>query len=143
TDNLGDALGTLTDTRLTGLAMGPDRLIGGKTYGGGITYSDIELLRVDLGRGNDRLRVASTHGGVTIVNGGPGNDQINVQTIGGPTLVNGLGTPPLAGIETDNDRFDIGTNSGDSWFGQPINHSTSPPGGVLDQIRALLRIDGG
>jgi len=143
TDNLGDALGTLTDTRLTGFGMGPDRIIGGNTYGGGITYSDVELLRVDLGHGNDRLRVASTHGGVTILNGGPGNDQINIQTIGGPTLANGLGTPALSGTETDNDRFDIGSNFGDSWFGAAINHSATPPNGVLDQIRALLRIDGG
>src|SRR5258708_29111890 len=68
--------------------MGPDRTMAGVAYNGGITYGDIELVRLDLGRGNDRLRIDSTAGGVTIVNGGPGNDRIDVRTVAGPTSIN-------------------------------------------------------
>ena len=43
--------------------MGGDRVIGGRTFAGGITYSDIELLRVDLGNGNDQLLDATRRTG--------------------------------------------------------------------------------
>ena len=84
TDSVADKLGLLADHSLTGLGMHNGRTIGGVLYPAGLRYSDIELLRVDLGKGNDRLRIASTHGTITIVNANTGNDQINIQTVGRP-----------------------------------------------------------
>ena len=72
TDSLANSNGVLDDQHLTGLGMGGDRVIGGRTFAGGITYHDVELLRVDLGNGNDQLLVNETHGTVTIVNAGQG-----------------------------------------------------------------------
>ncbi|HEX4527586.1 MAG TPA: hypothetical protein VH108_12695 [Gaiellaceae bacterium] len=121
-DSLANDTGILTGTGITGLGMGS-----------GITYNDIELLRLDLGRSDDSLRIDSTHGGITIVNAGPGNDRINVRTVAGPTTING---------EDGNDIIDVGTNfTGvwpDSW-----NHAVSTPAGTLAQIRSYLRVDGG
>src|SRR5262249_4043590 len=59
TDSVADGLGTLTDTQLTGFGMHTGRMIAGKAYPAGVVYSDIELLRVDTGNGNDRLRIDS------------------------------------------------------------------------------------
>ena len=134
TDSVADSTGVVTDTRITGLGMGPDRTIGGVVYGGGITYSDIELLRLDLGRGNDRLLVDTTHGNVTLVNAGPGNDQIFVRNVAGPTTING---------EDGNDTISVGTAFDASLFGALIDHVNAAPGGTIDRIRALLRVDGG
>src|SRR5262249_26306413 len=129
-----DVLGPLTDTQLTGFGMHTGRTIAGKAYPAGVVYSDIELLRVDTGNGNDRLRIDSTHGNVTLVNAGPGADQINVRTVGGPTLING---------QAGNDRVDVGSNYDNTWFGAEYNHQTTLANGVLERIRAFLRIDGG
>ena len=134
TDSVADSTGYLNDTRVTGLGMGPDRVIGGKTYAGAVTYSDLELVRIDLGRGNDRLLVDTTHGGVTVVNAGPGNDQIHVRNVAGPTTVNG---------EDGNDRISVGTSFDAAAFGAVIDHVNAAPGGTIDRIRALLRVDGG
>ena len=133
TDSLADDTGVLTDSRITGLGMGPDRTIGGVAYDGGITYGDIELLRLDLGRGNDRLRVDSTHGGITIVNAGSGDDRIDVRTVAGPTTVNG---------EAGNDTINVGTSFTGDWP-DGWNHAVATPAGTLDRIRSLLRVDGG
>ena len=132
-DSLADDTGVLTDSRIYGLGMGPDRSIGSHDYDGGITYGDIELLRLDLGRGNDRLRIDSTHGGITIVNAGVGDDRIDVRTVAGPTTVN-------AG--DGNDTINVGTSFTGTWP-DGWNHAVSTPAGTLDQIRSLLRVDGG
>src|SRR5205823_3564260 len=78
TDSLADGTGALDDQHLTGFGMGPDRLIGNRSFAGGITYHDIELLRVDLGNGNDSLVVHSTHGAVTLVGATGGTFRLNV-----------------------------------------------------------------
>src|SRR5207247_2166480 len=70
-DSVADRLGSMTDTRITGLGLGPDRVIGGRTYPGGITYENLEMVRIDLGRGNDRFVVNGSHGGATQINAGP------------------------------------------------------------------------
>src|SRR3954454_14488710 len=89
--------------------------------------------RLDIGRGDDRLRIDSTHGGITIVNAGPGNDRINVRTVAGPTTING---------GEGDDIVDVGTSFVDAWP-DGWNHSTTAAAGVLDKIRPFLRIDGG
>ena len=54
--------GTLTEGRhLTGLGLGADRAIGGRTIAGGITYDGLESLVVKLGKGQDTFTVLSTH----------------------------------------------------------------------------------
>ena len=134
TDSLADAAGVLTDTRVTGLGMGADITIGSRTFAGGITYGDLELLRLHLGGGSDRLLVESTHGGVTEVSGGSGADEIHARTVGGPTVIRG---------EEGDDTVDIGSSFDGSWFGVAVDDESAPPAGTVDRIRALLLIDGG
>ena len=80
--------------RLTGLGMGPDVVIGGQLQPGGITFGDMEVVRVDLGKGNDTLDVSfATRRPAddprpdfhtqTIINAGAGNDTINVDLAAG------------------------------------------------------------
>ena len=134
TDSVADSTGVLDDGHITGLGMGGNRIIGGTTYAGGVVYSDIELLRIDLGNGNDKLLVNETHGNDTIVNAGPGNDQIFVRNIAGPTTING---------QSGNDTVSVGTAFDSSLFGAGIDHQNAPPAGTIDRIRGLLRVDGG
>src|SRR5581483_10129866 len=84
--------GTLTATNLSGLgSAGPlTQNIGTAgnpqfiTIPGGITYQDVEILDVLLGVGNDTFTVNSTmtpdgiQGGITIIHGGGGNDNLSV-----------------------------------------------------------------
>ncbi|MGA8049240.1 MAG: calcium-binding protein [Burkholderiales bacterium] len=59
-DSLADSSGVLTSTRLYGLNMGPDIAIGGQQRSGGITYEDLEVIEINLGKGNNNLEVFGT-----------------------------------------------------------------------------------
>jgi Ca2+-binding RTX toxin-like protein len=77
----GDAaglMGTLESTRITGLGMSAD-----------ITYTTFETLAVVLGSGADTFTVADTHAGATNLVAGDDADTVNVQSIGGDTTVDG------------------------------------------------------
>jgi Ca2+-binding RTX toxin-like protein len=60
-DSPADSSGVLTPTRLSGLNMGPDLVIGGERRPGGITYHDLEVLEINLGKGNNNFTVLGTH----------------------------------------------------------------------------------
>jgi Ca2+-binding RTX toxin-like protein len=60
-DSPADSTGVLTPTRLFGLNMGPDLVIGGQRRPGGITYGDLEVLEINLGAGNNNFTVLGTH----------------------------------------------------------------------------------
>ena len=77
TGSLADTVGTLSESRLDGLGLGPE----------GIGYQDLEEIDLRLGSGNDRLLILSTHAGATEVYAGPGSDQVDVQSIAGTTLL--------------------------------------------------------
>src|SRR6185369_10294698 len=60
-DSPADSTGTLTANRITGLNMGPDITIGGQRYvAGGITYGNLEVLQLDLGKGFNNFNVLGT-----------------------------------------------------------------------------------
>jgi Ca2+-binding RTX toxin-like protein len=82
--------GVLMRGRLTGLGMGPDAFIGGALRLGGITFGDMEVVRVDLGKGSDTLDVSyATKRPAddkrpdfftqTIINTGEGDDTVTVE----------------------------------------------------------------
>jgi Ca2+-binding RTX toxin-like protein len=77
-DKSGTKSGTLTSTTLSGLGMG-----------GAITYSGLATLNINLGKGADHLTVNSTQAGATNIDGGPGNDTIDLLELDGPTIVHG------------------------------------------------------
>src|SRR5262249_52904289 len=87
TNSVAEDAGTLTDTRLTGLGMGNDVVIGGETKPGGITYHNLEALTVNLGSGNDQFLILDTHAGTTTVNTARGNDTVNVRKVSGQTTL--------------------------------------------------------
>ena len=97
--------GLLDSTTLTGLGMAV-----------GITYSNLEAVALHLGSGADAFRIASTHGGTTLVTGGAGNDSFQVETISGPTAID-------AGAGDDTVR---------------VGHD-----GTVDELDALLALEGG
>ncbi len=103
--------GTLTKATLTGLNMGPL----------GITYSGLATARISLGSGGNTFLIETTHTGQTILNTGTGTNTIDVQTISGPTNVNGQGASDTINVS-----------------------STAPTsGGVVNLIGAVLSVDGG
>ena len=69
-------VGLLTETRLKGLGMGGDAVVNGHPVNGGITYSGLEALNLDLGYGHNTLVIESTHEGSTTVNTDDGDDEI-------------------------------------------------------------------
>ncbi|MCC9643317.1 hypothetical protein LOC71_13610 [Rhodopirellula sp. JC740] len=60
-DSPADSTGYLTAERLWGLNLGPDVTVGGRLQPGGIQYGNLEVLQVDLGRGNNDFHVLGTH----------------------------------------------------------------------------------
>ena len=98
-DDSGDTTGrtgTLTDSTIHGLGLAA----------AGIEYHGIEALHVMLGSGADAFHIASTHTGTTRVSGGPGNDQITVQSIQGATEIEG--DDP---VNPNTETFDIVTKN--------------------------------
>lgn len=104
--------------RIIGFGMGPNILFSGKPQGGGITYGDLEVVQVELGSGNDTVRVdyatnAEDHATKrtgdfytqTILNTGAGNDQVTV------TLANGDSTDSFNGSGGDG-AFALNTGDG-------------------------------
>ena len=125
-DDSGDLdgeAGILTPTTLTGFGLAST-----------ITYSNIEILALGLGTGADRLLIQNTHGGQTNIHAGPGADQVHVRTLAGPTLISG---------DAGDDRVSVGSNFDATLFDAVIDHANAPVGGVMDLIKALLRVDGG
>ena len=95
----------LDKMRLVGFGMGGDRVIGGAPQPGGITFEEIEDLRIDLGPGNSQLTIDDTHAGKTVVNTGAGNDVVYVKTISGHTYVNlGAGSDSIT-VTSDADKL--------------------------------------
>jgi len=80
-----------THGRITGFGMGPNVLFAGEPQPGGISYGDIEVVQMSLGRGNDEARVDYTTNAedhttkrtgdfytLTMLDTGPGNDKVVV-----------------------------------------------------------------
>ncbi|MDX9818689.1 MAG: calcium-binding protein, partial [Desulfococcus multivorans] len=97
--------GEVTKGRITGLGMGPDAIIGGSDWPGGITYGDLEVVQVNLGSGDDDLTVdyASYWGDhttqrssefytLTMVNTGEGDDTVTVNLDAGKSGAFALNT---------------------------------------------------
>ncbi len=80
---------------LTGLGMSDDLVVGPtgdeKTYGGGITMGDFEIVEILLGTGNETLTVDATlDDAITVIHGGGGNDTLTINDRGdGPLIVYG------------------------------------------------------
>ncbi len=126
-DSFSDDIAVLTDSRLIGLGMGPDKTVEFHELAGGITYRSIEDLRIELGSGADQLTIEGTHRGETTIDLGParaGSSTIQtvvVRTIAGHTTI--LGGP-------DDDVVNAGTLAPNM-------------GGLIDWIGSLLAFDGG
>jgi Ca2+-binding RTX toxin-like protein len=102
-----------TRGRITGFGMGPNTVIGDTVQPGGITYADMEVLQVNLGSGNDTVRVDyTTHSDdhttrrsgvfytLTMLNTGGGNDAVTVRLTDGQDGALSLNTQ--AGDDTVN-----------------------------------------
>ena len=79
--------------QLVGLGMHNGRTLGtgvGATrLPAGIMFDEIEALEITLGSGDDRFVIEGTHSGSTRVNGGVGDDHVEIWSAAGPTTVNG------------------------------------------------------
>ncbi|CAM5793933.1 LEPR-XLL domain-containing protein [Rhizobacter fulvus] len=98
-----------THGRITGFGMGPSILFNGRPQPSGVSYGDIEVVQVSLGRGDDTVRVDYTTNAedhttartgdfytLTLLDTGAGNDKVTVN------LQNG-----------DDGAFALNLNSGD------------------------------
>ena len=131
-----DDVGYLTEDRLTGLGLGGDAVIAGLRLDGGVTYFDVEELDIELGQGNNRFTIDSTHEGATIITSGAGYDTFNVRSIGGHTEIN---------TGANNDTVNVGTGVN---FAADINDGVDVVKApdfahYADSISAILTINGG
>ncbi|MDH4109610.1 MAG: hypothetical protein OEW35_14975, partial [Gammaproteobacteria bacterium] len=114
----GHADGVLTSGNLSGLGLAA----------GGIDYSGFEHLVISLSGGDDVLTVLSTHAADTVVNGGGGEDVINVRGTSGLVTING-------GV--DSDTINVGSNANGTLANRDNNS-----GGNVAGIGALLTVNG-
>ncbi|MDH4186389.1 MAG: hypothetical protein OEV08_05280, partial [Nitrospira sp.] len=121
-DELPTAELIITANHLSGLGMGGDQLIGGKLFvPGGIQYTGLEELIINLGSGDNRIIIEDTQPGATTINAGDGADTFYVHKVSGHTLLN-------AGAGADTINVSDGT--------MLTNH------GLLSGINALLTVTG-
>jgi|GEM_PF-6918000 len=80
-----------TRGRITGFGMGPNIVVGNTIQSGGITYSNMEVVRMDLGNGNNNVLVDYTSNSadgtvkrtvpfytLTMLNTGSGNNKVTI-----------------------------------------------------------------
>jgi len=92
-DDSGDATpntGRLTSDHVIGLGAAVP-----------IHYTGFEHITIGLGSGADTFTVDSTHTGTSTVNAGPGNDLVFVETISGPTFINGEAGDDITRVNDD------------------------------------------
>ena len=121
-DDVADSTAILTDDRLTGLGLADDGFVAGEFVLGGIFYTGLEDLNIELGSGADHLTILSTHTGTTRISTGAGADTVLVRTNAGTTTLY---------LGEGNDTVLVGTTAG------------TADKGTIDEIDALLGIDGG
>jgi Ca2+-binding RTX toxin-like protein len=79
----------VTADHLSGLGMGGTQVIGGRlTVEGGIEYTGLEELIINLGSGDNRVIIEDTQPGATTINAGEGKDQFFVHKVSGHTFLN-------------------------------------------------------
>ena len=111
--NTNATTSTLTNTQLTSTAFGGTA---------SLAYARFATLNISMGSGGNTFNVASTAAGTTTtVNGGTGNDTVNVKTTASNLTVNG---------QSGNDTINVSSNA-------PSNT------GMLAGITAPLTINGG
>jgi Ca2+-binding RTX toxin-like protein len=118
--------GQLSATRLTGFGMGDDSVINGRKILAGISYSGLEELNIELGKGNDSLVIQDTHAGKTTLNGGIGDDTIAIVSTGGNVNISGGEGDDTVYVATAN-----------------LDGSVDADEGRLETIMGHLSFDGG
>jgi RTX calcium-binding nonapeptide repeat (4 copies) len=89
-DNPSNASGVMTASAITGLGMPATQVIGGVTQPGGISYSNLEEIYLNLGSGDNNFTIQGTGAGTAVtLNAGNGKDNVNVLSLGGHTYING------------------------------------------------------
>ena len=103
-DDTGTAVaktGQLTATTITGLGTG------------GVTYSGVGTLNINLGNQGNTFTIVSTNASTTTtVNGGSGADVVTIQSDSGPTNVNAGGGNDTVTIQSDSAATNINTGAG-------------------------------
>ncbi|MBW8382048.1 MAG: hypothetical protein K0M69_05950, partial [Youngiibacter sp.] len=134
--NIGTSA-TLTIDNLSGLGMGGDLPVNEgtvevpiiKMHKGGVTYTNMEILEIMLGSGNDNFTITDTAGGtMTAVHGGGGEDTIIISGNSGPLVVYG-------DTSEDGSRYDGTYNV----LGYDANTFTNPG---IDTINASVSTHG-
>jgi Ca2+-binding RTX toxin-like protein len=107
-----------TRGRITGFGMGPNILVNGRPQPGALSYGDIEVVQVSLGRGNDTVRVdyatnsedhttkrTSDFQTLTLLDTGAGNDIVTVNLQDGDDGAFSLN------LNTGNDQANAGAST--------------------------------
>src|SRR5579864_681946 len=109
------------------------------TFAGGITYRNVDVVNVMLGKGNDTFTVDNTvPGSITVIQGGGGNDHLIANGGGGP------GSPLiLLGDTTQDGHFYDSTTSNIN--GHAHGEHFTPGNDVIDASNDpnSVAIDGG
>ena len=100
-DDPANTTGMITNSRITGLGMGGDTTIGGIAQLGGIGFSNLEEIGINLGNGTNHFTIDTNddvYTGQLIVNGGSGKDTIDVLSLGGHTYINTKGGDDVVNV---------------------------------------------
>ena len=119
-ENTGGFLPTTTyleEGRITGMGMGVTRTLEGTVILGGVSYTGMENVTVNLGPATDTVIVNGTHPGATYVNAGKSDDTFTILGANGPVILNG---------STGNDNFTFGAEDG-----------------LMSAIQDMVCVDGG
>ena len=88
--------------------MGGDTVVAGQVFGGGLSYTNIETLRVELGGGTNHFTIEGTSDASTTVVGGAGADTVDVKTIGGHTTVSTGAGNDVVNVDTGDHLVQLG-----------------------------------
>jgi Ca2+-binding RTX toxin-like protein len=105
-DELPTAELIITADRLRGLGMGGDQMIGDRLIEGGIRYTGLEELFINLGSGDNRIVIADTHRGATTINAGDGDDTFFVESLTGHTFLNASAGADVINVATGLESLD-------------------------------------
>jgi len=127
--------------------MGADIVINGVKYAGGITYEEMEVVTLYLGKGVDNLTVQNTSSAIHFVDLGDGNDVVYVKDISGPFLIHGKNGSDKVIVSSDEYKLEnisalLGFDGGDGESDELILNNTgdTDTDDVLNVTRFVVEV---
>jgi hypothetical protein len=108
-DSRGDfaSIGAFDSMSFNGMNMANDIYVLNNGPFSGIKYKAVEIIIFDLGDGVESITVLNTTNAIHIMNLGGNNDNVNVESLSGPLLINGERGGDTVYVSSDDAKLDL------------------------------------